>query len=170
MRNAECGIKEWVQCEQTVLRTFTPHSALRIPHFNQASPLVLRRPVMRSPGFHCPRFLSSSSRSNRFRTFRFPPKVAAARKLRCCDINQFPVVWSAFQSAPRIEASVVYSTFTRYCQCLFPVNARPKSGRMLKSRTLGLEFEVWSFSGCWRLEFGAFFTSLRLCVKPLPHA
>src|SRR2546423_429866 len=52
-----------------------------------SSPLVFRKPVMRSPGFHCPRFLSNSKRSKRLSTFRFPPRVAAARRLRCCDIN-----------------------------------------------------------------------------------
>src|SRR5208283_2370647 len=53
--------------------------------------LVLRRPVIRSPSFHWPRRLSTSTRSNRLSTFRLPPKVAAARRLRCCDINKNPV-------------------------------------------------------------------------------
>src|ERR1700761_5955152 len=52
-----------------------------------ASGLVLRRPVIRSPSFHWPRFLSNSVRSKRLSTFRLPPNVAAARRLRCCDIN-----------------------------------------------------------------------------------
>src|SRR5208282_6164772 len=64
----------------------TPHSALA-----QTSFLVLRRPVIRSPSFHWPRRLSTSTRSNRLSTFRLPPKVAAARRLRCCDINKNPV-------------------------------------------------------------------------------
>jgi hypothetical protein len=59
----------------------TRHSSLF-----QASGLVLRRPVMRSPSFHWPRFLSNSVRSKRLSTFRLPPNVAAARRLRCCDI------------------------------------------------------------------------------------
>ncbi len=53
----------------------------------QASGLVLRRPVTRSPSFHWPRFLSRATRSKRFRVFRFAPRVLEARKLRCCAIN-----------------------------------------------------------------------------------
>src|SRR5204862_4034896 len=69
-------------------------SAFRVPSsaLNQASGLVLRRPVMRSPSFHWPRFLSNSVRSKRLSTFRLPPKVAAARRLRCCDINRIPTL------------------------------------------------------------------------------
>src|SRR3989442_12882917 len=66
-----------------------------IPHSSfvtfYASLLVLRKPVIRSPSFHWPRFLSNSRRSKRFRTLRLPPNVAAARRLRCCDINQIPI-------------------------------------------------------------------------------
>src|SRR5436190_11396675 len=54
---------------------------------NQTSGLVLRSPVTRSPGFHSPRFLSNSTRSKRFKTLRFAPRVEAARRLRCCDIK-----------------------------------------------------------------------------------
>lgn len=42
---------------------------------------------MRSPGFQSPRFLSNAIRSNRFKTFRLLPAIKAARKLRCCDIE-----------------------------------------------------------------------------------
>ena len=71
----------------TVMRPF--NSALRTPHsaFAYGSFLVLRRPVMRLPSFHSPRFLSISTRSKRLSTFLLPPKVAAARRLRCCDIT-----------------------------------------------------------------------------------
>src|SRR5579859_7648076 len=55
----------------------------------QASGLVLRRPVMRSPSFHWPRFLSRPTRSKRLSTLRLPPTVAMARRLRCCDIKIF---------------------------------------------------------------------------------
>lgn len=36
-----------------------------------ASGFVLRRPITRSPSFHCPRFSRSSTRSKRLRTLRF---------------------------------------------------------------------------------------------------
>jgi hypothetical protein len=60
---------------------------LRPPPGDYASALVLRRPVTRSPVFHCPRFLRTSTRSKRFMTLRLAPVVLAARRLRCCDIN-----------------------------------------------------------------------------------
>lgn len=59
----------------------------RIAVAQMASGLVLGRPVMRSPGFQRPRFLSNAIRSNRFRTLRLLPATDAARKLRCCDIK-----------------------------------------------------------------------------------
>ena len=71
---------------------------------------------MRSPSFHWPRFLSSSVRSKRLRTFRLPPKVAAARRLRCCDINTELLNRSIvkppkrFRPPPRFEADGAYST------------------------------------------------------------
>jgi len=40
------------------------------------------------PSFHCPRFLSSSTRSKRFRTLRFATIVLAPLRLRCCDIDR----------------------------------------------------------------------------------
>jgi hypothetical protein len=49
---------------------------------------------MRSPSFHWPRFLRSSVRSKRLRTLRLPPRVDAARRLRCCDINCFWLYFS----------------------------------------------------------------------------
>ena len=52
------------------------------------SGLVLRSPMTRSPGFHCPRFFSNSTRSKRLSTFRLAPEALAALKLGCCDINQ----------------------------------------------------------------------------------
>ncbi len=61
---------------------------MAIPALVQASGLVLRRPVIRSPFFHWPRFLRISTRSKRLSTLRFPPRVDAARRLRCCDIGQ----------------------------------------------------------------------------------
>jgi hypothetical protein len=39
------------------------------------------------PSFHWPRFLSSSTRSKRFRTLRLATMVLAPLRLRCCDIN-----------------------------------------------------------------------------------
>src|SRR6202043_4042874 len=42
------------------------------------------------PSFHCPRFLSSSTRSKRFRTLRFAAMVLAPLRLRCCDIGFGP--------------------------------------------------------------------------------
>src|ERR1700682_5398141 len=39
------------------------------------------------PSLNCPRFLRSSTRSKRFRTFRFAVIVLAPFRLRCCDIN-----------------------------------------------------------------------------------
>ena len=59
-----------------------------------ASGLVFRRPITRSPAFHCPRFLRSSTRSNRFSTLRlelFPP---AERRLGCCDIKCVVNCWT----------------------------------------------------------------------------
>src|SRR5688572_4342370 len=73
-----------------------------------ASGLVLRRPVIRSPSFHWPRFFSSSVRSKRLRTFRFPPNVAAARRLRCCDINKIRLN-VVFAKPLRAGADAVYS-------------------------------------------------------------
>jgi hypothetical protein len=74
--------------------------------------LVLRSPVIRSPSFHCPRFLSNSRRSKRFSTFLLPPNVAAARRLRCCDITQirFCVLFSAAPEPKR----------TLYVACRLP--------------------------------------------------
>src|SRR5690349_15978057 len=72
----------------------------------QASGLVLRRPVIRSPSFHWPRFLSNSVRSKRLSTFRLPPKVAAARRLRCCDINQIRVKPTLKSSRPGSKRTV----------------------------------------------------------------
>ena len=54
---------------------------------------------MRSPSFHWPRFLRSSTRSKRLRTLRLPPRVDAARRLRCCDIKFFPVKLSPKMSS-----------------------------------------------------------------------
>src|SRR5207245_526904 len=59
----------------------------RTPHSIQASGLVLRRPMTRSPSFHCQRFLNSVARSKRFKTLRLAPVVPTARRLRCCDID-----------------------------------------------------------------------------------
>src|SRR6187399_1465879 len=42
--------------------------------------------------FHWPRFLSSSTRSNRFKTLRFAVMVLAPLRLRCCDINFAPAI------------------------------------------------------------------------------
>lgn len=53
----------------------------------QASGLVLRKPITRSPDFHWPRFLSSSTRSKRLSTLRLAPSVFPPRKLGCCDIS-----------------------------------------------------------------------------------
>jgi hypothetical protein len=50
------------------------------------SGLVLRSPMTRSPSFHCPRFLSTATRSKRFMTLRFAAEADADRKLGCCDI------------------------------------------------------------------------------------
>ncbi len=52
-------------------------------------------------------------RSKRFMTFRLPPKVDAARKLRCCDIN-FSVEFSPL----RWEAGRVCIMPPPACQCL----------------------------------------------------
>src|ERR1039458_3858889 len=62
----------------------TPHSEIRVGH---ASGFVLRRPVIVSPPLRWPRFSRRAVRSKRLRTLRLPPKVEAARRLRCCDIN-----------------------------------------------------------------------------------
>ena len=85
---------------------------LREGALGYTSPLVLRRPVMRSPSLYCPRFFKSSIRSNRLSTFRFPPIVAAARKLRCCDITKKSVrlVASAFRSRLKRTWYVSYSS------------------------------------------------------------
>jgi hypothetical protein len=62
---------------------------MRNPRY--ASGLVFGNPITLSPGLKSPRFLSNSTRSNRFSTFRFATIVLAPFKLRCCDIN-FPQV------------------------------------------------------------------------------
>src|SRR5580704_12711218 len=52
----------------------------------QTSGLVLRRPWMRSPAFHWPRFLSKSTRSKRFRTLRLTTIPLEPWRLLCCDM------------------------------------------------------------------------------------
>jgi hypothetical protein len=46
--------------------------------------------------------LRSSVRSKRLSTFRLPPKVEAARKLRCCDINDIKVKVAIRQPERRV--------------------------------------------------------------------
>ena len=53
-----------------------------------ASGLVLGSPTTLEPSFHCPRFFSNSTRSNRLRTFLFAAMVLAPLKLRCWDITK----------------------------------------------------------------------------------
>ena len=48
--------------------------------------LRMRRPTTRSPSFHKPRFLRSSTRSKRFNTLLLEDIPPVALKLRCCDI------------------------------------------------------------------------------------
>jgi hypothetical protein len=81
---------------------------------NQASGFVLRSPVTRSPGFHSPRFLSNSTRSKRFKTLRFAPRVEAARRLRCCDIK---LIGSIPPFAGKADG--VCSTASTECKTLF---------------------------------------------------
>jgi len=38
--------------------------------------------------FHCPRFLSRSTRSKRFKTLRLAAMVLAPLRLRCCDMGE----------------------------------------------------------------------------------
>src|SRR6059058_904953 len=103
MQSDECRMQNEKLRHTSVLREVILHSAFCTPHLTQASALVLRSPVIRSPSFHWPRFLRISRRSKRFRTLRFPPRVAAARRLRCCDIvNRLLVVGSS--SASQKEA------------------------------------------------------------------
>ena len=65
---------------------------------------------MRSPSFHWPRFFKSSTRSKRLSTFRLPPNVAAARRLRCCDINIKSGVNGLCCFSPRFGANGVFTT------------------------------------------------------------
>ena len=81
------------------------HSSFGIRHCRQASGLVLRRPVTRSPSFHWPRFLSKATRSKRFRVFRFAPRVLEARKLLCSAIKSISP--SVIRPFPRAEPGVV---------------------------------------------------------------
>ena len=52
-----------------------------------SSGFVLIKDMTRSPSFHCPRFLSNSTRSNRLRTLRFLLKLAGGLKLGCLLIS-----------------------------------------------------------------------------------
>jgi len=85
-QSAECGTRSAEKQNNARLSIRTPHSEIRV---GQASGFVLRRPVILSPALRWPRFSRSAVRSKRFRTLRLPPKVDAARRLRCCDINSF---------------------------------------------------------------------------------
>jgi hypothetical protein len=51
------------------------------------SGLVFGRPRTFWPSLNWPRFFKSSTRSKRFRTFRFAVMVLAPLRLRCCDIK-----------------------------------------------------------------------------------
>ena len=63
------------------------HYSLITVHQLYASGLVFGRPSTFWPSLNCPRFLRSSTRSKRFRTFRFAVIVLAPLRLRCCDIK-----------------------------------------------------------------------------------
>src|SRR5438270_11733279 len=54
-----------------------------------ASGFVFGRPMTFVPSLKSPRFFKSSTRSKRFRTFRFAVIVLAPFRLRCCDIDKF---------------------------------------------------------------------------------
>jgi len=100
-----------------------PHVGCYIGRENStyASPLVLRRPVMRSPGFHWPRFFRSSRRSKRLSTFRLPPRVAAARRLRCCDIMQIRCRLLVFTPAPEMKRALYLAWFWANAKCFLSV-------------------------------------------------
>src|SRR5256885_12727799 len=53
------------------------------------SGLVFGRPRTFWPSLNWPRFFKSSTRSKRFKTFRFAVIVLAPLRLRCCDIKRF---------------------------------------------------------------------------------
>src|SRR5208282_3969064 len=100
---SKCGVRN-AKCEKQISARFSfraPHSEIRV---RQASGFVLRRPVILSPVLRWPRFSRSAVRSKRLRTLRLPPKVDAARRLRCCDINCF---WLNFQP-PKQKADGLY--------------------------------------------------------------
>ena len=118
-----------------------------------ASGLVLRRPVIRSPSFHWPRFLSNSVRSKRLSTFRLPPNVAAARRLRCCDIisknlKNCRTVHSA-PPAPKESGRCIYHNPPK-SQCLFWEHFTSITPiRLIRPHYCMLVFDV----ACWMFPF-----------------
>lgn len=87
--------------------------------------LVLRRPVTRSPSFHWARDLRMATRSKRFRTLRFPPVEAAARRLRCWDIKLVVIALLQIRedSLPAVQRSGVVTRASKRCQWFFEAEA-----------------------------------------------
>jgi len=56
-------------------------------HVDHSSGLVFTKETTRSPSFHWPRFLKSSTRSNRFKTLRLTANPPGGLKLGCLLIS-----------------------------------------------------------------------------------
>ena len=63
-------------------------NVLTIHAADHTSGLVFGSPITLFVSFHCPRFLSRSTRSKRFKTLRLAAMVLAPLRLRCCDMGE----------------------------------------------------------------------------------
>ena len=77
------------------------------------------------PSLNCPRFLRSSTRSKRFRTFRFAMIVLAPLRLRCCDITI---------NSPTVRNRA--PTLRRYARFSTPLLLNDVFGKKLKNALL----------------------------------
>jgi hypothetical protein len=92
------------------------------------SGLVLRSPMTRSPSFHCPRFLRTSTRSKRFMTLRLAAEADAERKLGCCDIIfSFDTVF-AYRPGSR-DGREFLARIPPACQCFIRFRADYQNSR-----------------------------------------
>ena len=80
-------------------------------HDNYSSGLVFTKETTRSPSFHWPRFLKSSTRSNRFRTLRLTANPPGGLKLGCLLISYSNVAFYSYVARKKLEESCTKQGF-----------------------------------------------------------
>src|SRR6476469_7440614 len=94
------------------------------------------------PSLNWPRVFKSSTRSKRFKTFRFAVMVLAPLRLRCCDIR-----WSSVGDlrAGRLQRSALFST---------PHLKAPSTKIQAPKKLQLAQFSVWNLMFLWSLVLG----------------